>query len=53
MPECDECGAKVKNKNSAGHYREKCHQCIANTADISPEQAAPINGCECPLCQQS
>jgi hypothetical protein len=50
MPECVDCGAEVKNKNSAGHYREKCHQCIAEVAGVSPEQAAPIHGCECELC---
>lgn len=30
--ECDECGAEVRNKNAAGHYRSKCWPCIVDAA---------------------
>jgi hypothetical protein len=53
MPDCTDCGAEVQNKNAAGHYRDRCHECIAEVAGVSPEAAAPINGCACELCQPS
>jgi hypothetical protein len=28
MGDCAECGSEVDNKNSAGHYRDKCLECI-------------------------
>lgn len=33
-PDCDECGDLVDSKNSAGHYRAKCWNCITDTAHI-------------------
>jgi len=53
MSECVDCGGEVKNKNSAGHYRQRCHDCIARVAGVTPSEAAPVAGCECDLCQQS
>jgi hypothetical protein len=29
---CEECGGDVENKNSAGHYRDKCESCIEEIA---------------------
>lgn len=48
MPECSVCGGDVKNKNSAGHYRDKCCGCII---DVAPNGGRPIAGCECEKCE--
>jgi hypothetical protein len=32
MGDCAECGAEVQNKNSAGHYRDKCWSCIEDAS---------------------
>jgi len=32
MPECERCGGEVDNKNAAGHYRDKCWDCIEEVA---------------------
>ena len=34
MAECDECGAELTDadKNEAGHYRDRCMDCIRSTA---------------------
>jgi tRNA(Ile2) C34 agmatinyltransferase TiaS len=31
-PTCDRCGGAVENKNTAGHYRDKCWDCIEAVA---------------------
>lgn len=35
MPTCeaDGCDAEVETKNSAGHYRDKCWECIEAAAE--------------------
>jgi len=53
MGDCVDCGGEVKNKNVSGHYRDRCHDCIAAVADVTPAEATPINGCECSRCLPS
>lgn len=36
MPECD-CGNEITRKNAAGHYRDKCWECI-EAAAYSPDE---------------
>jgi hypothetical protein len=50
MPECVDCGVDVQNKNAAGHYRDRCCQCIINEATGG---GRPIAGCECTDCQEA
>jgi len=40
-PDCPECGEPMspKNKNAAGHYRDKCWACILDEANVNPEDA--------------
>jgi hypothetical protein len=46
MADCHECGAEVKHKNAAGHYREKCADCIRTAA----ERKRHVESCENPNC---
>ena len=38
-PDCERCGDTLspKNKDMAGHYRDKCWKCICEVAGTTPE----------------
>lgn len=38
MSECDDCGEPLtdRDKNSAGHYRDRCLECIRESVDVTP-----------------
>ena len=40
-PDCERCGDTLspKNKDMAGHYRDKCWKCICEVAGTTPEDA--------------
>lgn len=41
-PACDRCGSAVDNKNAAGHYRDKCWDCIIEVAGVDdPKRPEP------------
>jgi len=40
MPDCDDCGGPVENKNEAGHYRDRCMNCI----EAAAREAHPDGG---------
>jgi len=46
MPECD-CGAEITAKNSAGHYRESCINCIQQAAQTTVH----VQTCEAKSCE--
>jgi len=44
MPECESCGDDLtkQDKNTAGHYRERCQECIdAESRDIDESARRP------------
>jgi len=46
---CDRCDGDVTAKNSAGHYRDKCSECIRDVATTTGH----VDTCEredCPVC---
>jgi len=47
MATCESCGATVEAKNAAGHYRDKCPECIQAVAD---ERTPHVEVCEDPEC---
>ena len=47
MAACDRCGDPVENKNSAGHYRVKCMDCIE---DVANEETSHRDQCDDPDC---
>ena len=47
MATCDRCGDPVENKNSAGHFRDHCWECIEAIAD---EETSHRETCEDPSC---
>jgi len=49
MADCEDCGATVENKNAAGHYRDRCTDCLAKAARTKRH----VTTCEredCPVC---
>ena len=51
MSECERCGTALTNadKNSAGHYRDRCTDCLAEAARTERH----VVTCEregCPIC---
>jgi Zn ribbon nucleic-acid-binding protein len=52
LSDCVSCGSNVQNKNSAGHYRDLCCECILLEAD-GTDSDRPIPGCECEQCQEA
>jgi len=41
VPECD-CGTEITTKNAAGHYRDRCAECIDDAApDVGRERRDP------------
>jgi hypothetical protein len=44
MPECD-CGTEITDKNAAGHYRDKCRECIRAVARDGNKHAHVCDGC--------
>jgi len=51
MGECADCGGVVENKNAAGHYRDKCRECIRAVADAIPSHVETCDRPECVVCQ--
>lgn len=49
MPECD-CGNQIESKNSAGHWRDKCQDCLSDIADSRTPHLADCAENECPIC---
>ena len=49
VADCTDCGAAVNNKNAAGHYRDRCLDCLAEAARTERH----VTTCErdgCPVC---
>ena len=49
VADCTDCGAAVTNKNAAGHYRDRCADCLAEAARTERH----VRTCEredCPVC---
>ena len=49
MTDCTDCGAAVDSKNAAGHYRDRCTDCL----DEAARTARHVTTCEregCPVC---
>lgn len=51
MSECAKCGDEVKNKNSAGYYREKCCECMRAVADARTPHHEQCNDADCIICR--
>lgn len=47
MGDCIDCGTTVENKNSAGHYRDRCIDCIDKVAEEVRNQST---GWKCEDC---
>lgn len=45
---CETCDGDVTNKNSAGHYRDKCADCLKAVADAidTTRPACEMDDCE-------
>jgi len=49
VADCEGCGTAVDNKNAAGHYRDRCLNCLAEAACTERH----IDTCDregCPVC---
>lgn len=47
MAMCEMCGESVENKNSAGHYRDKCMDCVEK---VATEETSHRETCDDPDC---
>lgn len=50
MATCERCGDPVENKNSAGHYRDKCWECIEEVADEEASHRETCDDADCLIC---
>lgn len=50
MATCDECGDDVDAKNAAGHYRDKCLDCIETIAADIPSHRDQCDDPDCLIC---
>lgn len=52
MSTCDECGDELQNrdKDTAGHYRDKCIGCVTRLAESIPPHHETCSVSDCPVC---
>lgn len=49
---CDECGAELgdADKNAAGHFRDRCMDCLEAAAENRPRHVDTCEESDCSVC---